>query len=353
MRDVNLGSQESGTFDTSTSQRKAEVLGMDRDTLLGLVERIHKAVNHLRVGLVYDECEVLRPKECLFWLGDQGKREFHRTARKYDLKHIIQQASIIGHLNKFGLHCKNVPVDEKDGKEGKEGRGLSCVELGAGKGHLGVMVAESKNINHLVLVDRGCFNLKADKVLRAKESTTRVQRIVCDLKDFRIENLKELEERRGLVVGKHLCGGATDLALNLSMNDKTKGALDMYGLCIATCCHHRCTWQAYVGKKQLQALGFTPQEFQLISWMTGWANCGHDVAAASTSGEPQSEEMEVKVSGMFPMFSRDERIDAGLACKRLIDLGRLSWLKEKGLDVDYKKYAPLDITGENLLLLAK
>jgi Methyltransferase TRM13 len=41
------------------------------------------------------------------------------------------------------------------------------------------------------------------------------------------------------------------------------------GLCIATCCHHRCTWQHYVNRPFFQRLGFSPEEFELISWMTG------------------------------------------------------------------------------------
>ena len=41
------------------------------------------------------------------------------------------------------------------------------------------------------------------------------------------------------------------------------------GLCIATCCHHRCTWQHYVNRPFFQRLGFSPDEFELISWMTG------------------------------------------------------------------------------------
>lgn len=41
------------------------------------------------------------------------------------------------------------------------------------------------------------------------------------------------------------------------------------GLAIATCCHHRCSWQHYVGKPLIRSLGFSPDEFEVISWMTG------------------------------------------------------------------------------------
>jgi Methyltransferase TRM13 len=41
------------------------------------------------------------------------------------------------------------------------------------------------------------------------------------------------------------------------------------GLCIAPCCHHRCTWEAYVGKDELMQLGLSQREIELAFWMAG------------------------------------------------------------------------------------
>lgn len=41
------------------------------------------------------------------------------------------------------------------------------------------------------------------------------------------------------------------------------------GIAVATCCHHRCSWRHYVGKALFRELGFQPEEFELVSWMTG------------------------------------------------------------------------------------
>lgn len=41
------------------------------------------------------------------------------------------------------------------------------------------------------------------------------------------------------------------------------------GLAVATCCHHRCSWNHYVHPEFFLDLGFTPQEFELVSWMAG------------------------------------------------------------------------------------
>ena len=43
----------------------------------------------------------------------------------------------------------------------------------------------------------------------------------------------------------------------------------LQGLAIAVCCHHRCTWRQYVGKPMFERLGFSPEEFEVVSWMTG------------------------------------------------------------------------------------
>ncbi len=41
------------------------------------------------------------------------------------------------------------------------------------------------------------------------------------------------------------------------------------GVAVATCCHHRCSWNHYVNPAFFLKLGFTPVEFELISWMAG------------------------------------------------------------------------------------
>ena len=43
----------------------------------------------------------------------------------------------------------------------------------------------------------------------------------------------------------------------------------LQGLAIAVCCHHRCTWRQYVGKPMFERLGFSSEEFEVVSWMTG------------------------------------------------------------------------------------
>lgn len=80
------------------------------------------------------------------------------------------------------------------------------------------------------------------------------------------------------------------LASNASPNTQIGPGQGFQGLCVATCCHHRCCWQHYVGKLLFRQLGFSPDDFELISWMTGAqmppmkvlssAQCTHRLCAA-------------------------------------------------------------------------
>ena len=45
------------------------------------------------------------------------------------------------------------------------------------------------------------------------------------------------------------------------------------GVCIAVCCHHRCSWTPYVGKPFFKLCGLSAKDFQIISSMSSWATC--------------------------------------------------------------------------------
>lgn len=55
-------------------------------------------------------------------------------------------------------------------------------------------------------------------------------------------------------------------------DDQILGKAGVQGFAVATCCHHRCSWQHYVGKPLFRRLKISPDEFEVISWMTGTVN---------------------------------------------------------------------------------
>lgn len=187
---------------------------------------------------------------------------------------------------------------------------------------------------------------------------------------------------------------AEDAKSCCSRGAHTGDGAGVQGFAVATCCHHRCSWQHYVGKPLFQQLGFSPDEFEIISWMTGWALCGHETPAGQAQ-DNQTESMHCNVPVQAPsaryvvqqqagtgnteaahaavstagsksasetanqsepidaaaQLSRDRRIDLGQKCKQVIDKGREQWLRQQGFQVQSVLYVDPKVSGENRLLL--
>ncbi len=139
-----------------------------------------------------------------------------------------------------------------------------------------------------------------------------------DLRDFVLHRCPEAAaaQRRTVCVGKHLCGGATDLSLRCVLNaitvsgssnaapvtttssaasaatttttTTTTATLDVAGIQIATCCHARCDWSSYIDCDYLVRLGLidagasdeaAAYAFDVICKLTAWhATCGDGTA---------------------------------------------------------------------------
>ena len=70
-----------------------------------------------------------------------------------------------------------------------------------------------------------------------------------------------------VVVAKHLCGAATDLALRAVASSAS--GRRVCGVGIATCCHHACSWADYCGAEWMREKGFSGHEFELLKYWTG------------------------------------------------------------------------------------
>ena len=157
--------------------------------------------------------------------------------------------------------------------------------------------------------------LAAIRSLRKVEGLD-MQRLRVDIKDFSPRGLGQLqpEHTPWVAYGKHLCGAATDLTLRccaqaafphaakraaaagapasaagdngtrrsatcqngdngrqarMPSSEQQSAVGKFRGLAVATCCHHGCAWEHYVGQRLFANLGFSPEEFEIISWMTG------------------------------------------------------------------------------------
>lgn len=186
--------------------------------------------------------------------------------------------------------------------------------------------------------------------------------------------MNAVESLRGipyLAIGKHLCGPATDLTLRCCLSEQcNQGSVqdcrsnaNLKGLAIATCCHHLCQWKHYTNRKFMSDLGITKGQFHSMTWFTSWAvDADHssdlpDITDCSLQLQSIEEKqcfgdmhgVEDVVRNMKPV----ERAVLGFKCKQIIDVGRMMWAKEHGLDTQLVKYVPSGISPENHLLLAR
>ncbi|OWZ12247.1 TRNA guanosine-2'-O-methyltransferase [Phytophthora megakarya] len=265
-------------------------------------------------------------------------------ASKSVLRHIEQQASIIGHMEKATL---------------LEDSNAAFVELGAGRGMLSLALAQMYPDSLYVLIDRAHTRGKADRFIggdgkddeAAKENSTTL-RAKIDIRHLNFAGMQEILNKPVVCMSKHLCGVATDLSLRAiaqtlpepninvvqSIDTSTSVSSSFQGLAIALCCHHVCAWEDYVNPAFFLAQGFTAEEFVLLTSMTSWTTCGMGLEGDAVQ----------HILGI----SKDDRAVLGRKCKRIIDSGRAAYLEQLQMKTRLVHYCDTKDSLENCLLLA-
>lgn len=330
-------------------------------------------------------------------------------------RHLIQQASLIGHLRRIGALPR---LDQ----EGTPPNDITFLELGAGRGMLGLVAAGVACASipatvRLALIERAGSRSKADTVLRTIQDVSHVpktpymklkslkwSRIQCDLSHVHMstvinqstsetnENTGKMQKEQGhsskqkvVVIAKHLCGAGTDLALK-SLQD-IRSQLD--ACVMATCCHGVCSWSEYVGRDHLckvfkdHNLCFGEHEFELLRrWSSG------TVATSCQSSTEKSDAQDNKLDLIPNAGTIDEHSSCtddpplpfslssiilqggmlcdihgiGRACQRLIDYGRCKYIEHElkfGSSclpsavraVELYHYVPATVTPQNAVLV--
>ncbi|XP_038554793.1 tRNA:m(4)X modification enzyme TRM13 homolog [Micropterus salmoides] len=305
-------------------------------------------------------------------------------------KHLKQQSSILGHLEALRLL----------------GRGRCFVEFGAGRGKLSHWIHEALKTRdrlqtcddlQLLLVERCSTRFKVDG--KHQEVGVEFERLQVDIQHLDLSRVPLLRPKKlPLVgVGKHLCGAATDLALRCLLEtprprketgpppkrlktsepDGNSGPADsaalpdpgpgadsgpgpILGLAVALCCHHRCEWRHYVGQQFFLQRGLGAREFSAFCRMSSWATCGLRPTnqdrppqdPTNQRGDDEEHEPAEETDAVTGFLSAAEREQLGRLCKRLIDSGRLDFLKKKGFDGRLSAYVKSQVTLENVLLTA-
>ena len=130
---------------------------------------------------------------------------------------------------------------------------------------------------------------------------------------------------------------------------------------IALCCHHRCVWSTYCGKEYLvsEETGLSKDDFGLLCGLTSWATCGTGKPRQKeTEDKPGSDakESEIKFECRYERLglSRERREEIGLKTKRLLDFGRLAYVKDNLSlqNATLYRYCEPSISLENIVLIA-
>ncbi|KAM4628536.1 tRNA:m(4)X modification enzyme TRM13 homolog [Polymixia lowei] len=296
-------------------------------------------------------------------------------------KHLKQQASILGNMEVLHLLGSN-----------------KCfVEFGAGRGKLSHWIHEAMKAYedyHFVLVERSSTRFKVDG--KHQHVDAEFERLQVDIQHLDLSKVALLREKGIPVVGvgKHLCGAATDLALRCLLkrseasgtveppskrlkltdgpedspraesdpgNNLLKSEIDVCGLAIALCCHHRCVWRHYVGKEFFRQRGLGASEFAAFQRMSSWATCGQRQVNELCSSQDQTNQVddgehepaeETDAESFNSTLSAEEREHIGRLCKLLINQGRVHYLQSRGYDARLKYYTSTQVTLENVLLTA-
>ncbi|CAM9932359.1 unnamed protein product, partial [Chrysoparadoxa australica] len=265
---------------TGAKEKRGQVLGevqssasslseSHSERTLDLIDRIEAAFIALVPPIPTNQ---LKPKECSTLLEEREGLGFWKG------RHLDQQASILGHMHQCGL------IHPQKGTSG-----MTFLEMGAGRGMLGLALAKTHQESKLIFIERSGSRGKADRQL--KDLGLEHRRVNIDISDLHLPGLfgHGLPDEQGpksvVSIAKHLCGVATDFALRslltlASPDGSTDGSTatdeeehqklpnvveaGVGGCCIATCCHHVCNYDDYVNKAFLDTAGFSKGDFQTM-----------------------------------------------------------------------------------------
>ncbi|XP_076622449.1 tRNA:m(4)X modification enzyme TRM13 homolog [Colletes latitarsis] len=254
-------------------------------------------------------------------------------------KHLLQNSSLLSHLERSGLVQDN-----------------TCfIEFGAGKGKLtywlGQMIKDMKD-SCILLVDRSSHRHKSDNKLKNEQSSLEVKRIRADIADLKLNDVREIQKFNYKVgIAKHLCGSATDLTINcLARAMQNEPKCNITGLIIAFCCHHRCEYASYVGKEYLEQCGFTSNEFPILCSIASWATCGSTINKTAINSDGPNDLSDTRTSGKNLISSERENI--GRKVKSLLNWGRLKFLDTIGFRSNLIYYTTTEISLENMCIIS-
>ncbi|KAL7714131.1 tRNA:m(4)X modification enzyme TRM13 [Entamoeba marina] len=233
------------------------------------------------------------------------------------------------------------------------------------------ILSEKRSIQHIIEGGAGSGMLSAYYSILCEENS---QKIFCkrsceqtfrysvDLSDLCLKDLLKLSNKTNVdesvsVVGKHLCGSATDMTLKMAVDCCNSGEIHLGGIGIALCCHSKGDAHYYCNTSFFQTLGVSLTELTAIHKMSSWAVALNP----NKTGAIETEHILPEDIAQQPTSTSDsgETIDdrrvVGEMSRTILNIGRVLWLKEQKCikDVGLIKYIQPGVSPENVLLWAE
>ncbi|KAK8951689.1 hypothetical protein KSP39_PZI004155 [Platanthera zijinensis] len=156
---INCDFIDSPIDEISSDAKRAAIYALNLSEFLALVKKI----DCLHYAIVGDlENSYLIPDACDKWFSRPINSKI-----PYQERHVLQQASILGNMENFGILHRPEELVNRGDKEGnvdvfvqERGKLPAVVEFGAGRGYLTHMLADSYGIKKIFLVERRAYKLK-------------------------------------------------------------------------------------------------------------------------------------------------------------------------------------------------
>jgi tRNA:m4X modification enzyme len=266
------------------------------------------------------------------------------------------------------------------------------LDLGSGKGSLSktISLQEIPQNSSFICVEKAHYKHKAERGSFSSTSTGATcssYRAQIDLRDVDLKELINVARQRTtgdvssenhqvqvIGMGKHLCGNATDTAIislaNLLSSPQSSSTDSMgqssssptlRGICIALCCHSNCQWNSSLCSLWFNSESLPieqrilPTEWEYLRKWSGMFALNEKEVSLDQTKEKENEVKLPSFRGGIEslMLSYADRVCLGRMCKRLIDFGRIEYLrKELHMNATLVYYTEEDVTPENVLLIA-
>jgi hypothetical protein len=203
------------------------------------------------------------------------------------------------------------------------------------------------------------------KEQKANDEDAPYTRVVADVRYLAARTLIPLKEAKNggvIAITKHLCGGATDgslIALCAPPLDSFVGAC-----CFAPCCHQKMTRRdQYCNIPYLESLGFCEthiglrggvqdNDFRSFGRLISMSKHNNNTTTSGADGLVL-EDFEYKKSVLLKVLGIQRARQLGRHTRRILEEGRMRYLREHGFDAHLVRYCDASITGDNLAIIAR